>query len=232
MKQYFYHLFTVFTTGLLLSACVSVPKESIALSQTIDRDLSVYKTSHIGITERYFDMVEEDINRFIDSKITPALINEMIKMDIAYSDNNTQSLFYILSQVRHEPSPANTSEAVRAVTDFQSAINKEIQSLRNELLLPVKAQRDSVLKQLSDSYETTIDASKVLTSYLTSAHKVKESRDAVLSYSGLGGCNDSVISTLASLSNKIDQLAKKTNDLSSSQLINALTSVINNFTNK
>lgn len=220
----------VLLIGVMLQGCASIPKESVTLSQYVSNDLSGYKTSHLEITEKYFDKIEDDINRFIDKRITPALINEMVKMDIADSKNDSQSLFAILSNVKENPSEANTSAAISAIADFQSAINAEIETYRAELLAPIREQRFATLKQISESYDATIAAQSSLTTYISSVVKIKEKQDAILSYTGMAGVNDSITSRLVSISSDIDKLTKKVTDLSSSQLYNSVSAIINKLT--
>ena len=222
--------FIVLSFGLVFQGCISVPKESVTLSQYVFNDLASYKSSHIEITEKYFDMIEDDINRFIDKKITPALINEMVKMDISDSDHDSQSLFAILSKVKENPSTENTAEAISAIADFQSAINEEIETYRGELLLPIREQRINTIKKLSDSYDTTIAAQSTITSYLTSVAKVKEKQNAILSYASMTGINDSITSQLISISADIDKLNNRVTDLSSSELFNSISKIINKLT--
>ena len=230
MKKKYLLTVIVLSFGLVFQGCISVPTESVTLSQYVFNDLASYKSSHIEITEKYFDMIEDDINRFIDKKITPALINEMVKMDISDSDHNSQSLFAILSKVKENPSTENTEEAISAIADFQSAINEEIETYRGELLLPIREQRINTIKKLSDSYDTTIAAQSTITSYLTSVAKVKEKQNAILSYAGMTGINDSITSQLISISADIDKLNNRVTDLSSSELFNSISKIINKLT--
>lgn len=230
MNKYSLLLSVALSIGSINQGCISVPKESVALSQYVSKDLSAYKTSHIEITERYFDKIEDDINRFIDQKLAPALIHEMVKTDIENSNQDPQSLFAILSKVKESPSKANTSEAINAISDFQSAINAEIEACRSERLSPVREQRINTIKQISDSYDATIAAQSSLTSYITSAAKVKEKQNSILSYAGMMGINDSITSRLVSISTDIDKLNNKVTDLSSSQLINSIAMIINKLT--
>lgn len=227
MKKNSLRLIEVLLIVVMLQGCASIPKESVTLSQCVSNDLSGYKTSHLEITEKYFDKIEDDINRFIDKRITPALINEMVRMDIADSENDSQSLFAILSKVKENPSEANTSEAISAIADFQSAINSEIETYRAELLAPIREQRIATLKQISESYDATIAAQSSLTTYISSVVKIKEKQDAILSYTGMTGVNDSITSRLVSISSDIDKLTNKVSDLSSSQLYNSVSAIIN-----
>lgn len=54
-----------------------MPKESVTLSQYVFNDLASYKSSHIEITEKYFDMIEDDINRFIEERFLTLFINNL-----------------------------------------------------------------------------------------------------------------------------------------------------------
>ena len=154
----------------------------------------------------------------------------MVKMDISESDHDSQSLFAILSKVKENPSTENTAEAISAIADFQSAINEEIETYRGELLLPIREQRINTIKKLSDSYDTTIAAQSTITSYLTSVAKVKEKQNAILSYAGMTGINDSITSQLISISADIDKLNNRVTDLSSSELFNSISKIINKLT--
>lgn len=226
MKKSLLQLCAASCCGLSLFGCVSIPKESVELSRAVSKDIEAYKSSHIGFVEMYFDKMEDDINDFVDQKISPAFINAMVNSDLRMAHENPQSLFATLARVQSDPSQTNTLEAVATIAEFQAAINQELESVRNELLAPVRQKRNEVVKYLTQSYDVTIDANSSVSAYLASAVKVKEKQDALFSYTGIAGLNDSIADRLASLSSEINRISEKTDGFSPNRLVDSISSMI------
>ncbi|WDP86961.1 MAG: hypothetical protein HUN05_19035 [Desulfobacter sp.] len=59
-------LFIFLGFALILSSCASVPKASIELANTVGRDLEEVHRAHRALASLLFDIMEKDINKFID----------------------------------------------------------------------------------------------------------------------------------------------------------------------
>jgi hypothetical protein len=66
---------------VFLASCVSIPSETISLSQTLGRDLQELKRSHINTINIYYSDLESKINRFIDEVYSPFIIQFVLESE-------------------------------------------------------------------------------------------------------------------------------------------------------
>ena len=66
----------------LFTACVSIPKETVTLSQTLGSDLEVLHNAHRNIVDIHFKKVKDDINSFVDDVYAPFIINYVLKGEL------------------------------------------------------------------------------------------------------------------------------------------------------
>src|SRR5262245_60319666 len=56
---------------LAVVACASVPKESVALSESIGEDLLRLRESHIALVNVLYDRMDASVDRFVDDVYAP-----------------------------------------------------------------------------------------------------------------------------------------------------------------
>ncbi len=221
----------------LMSACVSIPKETVTLSQALGNDLQVLHNSHSTSVEIYYKKIKDNINYFIDDVYAPFIIHYALKSELEKYRSGDTSLFKTIEIAGQVGGRAETENALNVMFDFQTAAHQQIESKRNELLSPLKRQESDVLSTINKAYENAIYANSTITGYLKSISKVKETQQEALSLIGLNGADTLVTNTLAKLSESVNQAIEKGKkiDITSDNAYDKLDSIsdkIKRLTNK
>ena len=90
------------------------------------------------------------------------------------------------------------------MTDFQQAANLAISKIRAELLSPITAQKEEVIKNINSSFDNIHKASTTITNYLKSIGELKESQELALSKLGLNNADRYVTKELLRASAIVD----------------------------
>ena len=76
-----------------ISSCVSIPKETVTLSQTIGKDMVVMHIAHRNMIQIHFRQIKNDINTFIDDTYAPFIIHFVLKHELTNYQNGEESLY-------------------------------------------------------------------------------------------------------------------------------------------
>lgn len=195
---------------LILSSCVSVPKESITLSETLGSDLRVLKQSHLNTINLYYDNLEVKINTFIDEVYAPFIIQYVLESEFESFERNQASLITFLNEAsKPEATQEDTEKAFKEIKDFHNLMSQQILSKRRELLEPIQSQRNEILKAINSSYDNAIYANSTLTAYLQSASSVKNTQKETLKLIGLEGTEEYVNDALLNASDILNDVIQK-----------------------
>lgn len=221
----------------ILSACVSIPKETVTLSQTLGSDLHVLHNSHRNIIEIYYKKIKDDINYFVDDIYAPFVIHYALKSELDRYKKGEPSLYGIIKIAGQEEGKKGSEDALNEMLDFQISARKQIESKRNELLSPIIKQEAEIILTINQAYEHAIYANSTITGYLQSIRKVKETQQEALSIIGLAGADTMVTNDLVKLSELVNQAVEKGKeiDIKSDDAYNqleAITNKIKQLTNK
>ncbi len=222
---------------LIMSACVSVPKETVTLSQALGKDLEVLHNSHRNTVEIYYKKVKDNINYFIDDVYAPFIIHYALKSELEKYKNGDSSIFKTIEIAGQVEGKTEAENALNEMFDFQLAAHQQIESKRDELLSPIKRQESDILSTINKAYENSIYANSTITGYLKSVGKVKETQQEALSLIGLSGADTVVTNTLVKLSELVNQAIEegKKIDITSDEAFYKLDSIsekIKQLTNK
>lgn len=197
------------TIFFLLAACVSIPKETVTLSQTLANDLVILHNAHRNIAQIYFKKIKDNINSFVDETYAPFVIQHVLTSELQAYQSGKPSLYGTIEGAGKKEGTPATKIAIKEMSDFQSAAYKQIEKKRNELLSPVMAQEAEVIKAVNQSYEHAIYANSTITGYLLSIRKVKEAQQEALSKLGISGADTIISNTLTKVSEQISEAVKK-----------------------
>lgn len=78
---------------ILISACVSIPKETVTLSQTLGKDLQILHNSHRNMVQLYYGKIKDNIYVFIDEVYAPYIINSMLNAELQSYKSGNPSLY-------------------------------------------------------------------------------------------------------------------------------------------
>ena len=196
-------------TFYIFNSCISVPKQTVQLSSVIGTDLKVLENSHTTMVGLFYTEIINNINGFIEDVYAPFIINYVLKKELDSYHNSQPSIFEAIEDASTKGGKANTEKAYNDTSDFLKAARTQIEKKRNELLVPIQKQRDSIILNIKISYGNTILASSSVTSYLQSISSLKESQNEVLSVIGLKGKTEELTNTLLKMSDVAKSLLTK-----------------------
>jgi len=199
----------IIVTFYFFNSCISVPKQTVKLSSVIGTDLKVLENSHTTMVGLFYTEIINNINGFIEDVYAPFIINYVLKKELDSYHNSQPSIFEAIEDAATKGGKANTEKAYNDMSDFLKAARTQIEKKRNELLVPIQKQRDSIILNIKISYGNTILASSSVTSYLQSISSLKESQNEVLSVIGLKGKTEELTNTLLKMSDVTKSLLTK-----------------------
>jgi len=192
----------------ILTACASIPKEVVTLSQTLGNDLKVLHNSHMSTVQIYFGKIKYDINSFIDEKYAPFIIHYALKSELANYKQGKTSLYGTIEIAGQKEGQKEANDALTVMMDFQEAARNQIENKREELLSPILKQEAEIKGAVNQSYENAQYANSSITAYLQSIRKVKEAQQQALSMIGLKGSDTLVTNSLVKLSEQVEKAVK------------------------
>lgn len=228
-KNFIYIIMSLF----LMTSCAVIPKETVTLSKHIGQDLQSLHSSHRNMVQLYYGKIKSNINTFIDDVYSPYIIHFVLESELTNHKEGKTSLYGSIEKAGTNGSKENTEEALNVMLDFYEAAMSQINLKRDELLSPIIKQEQEILKAIDDSYQNTLSANATLTAYLSSARKVKETQDKALASIGLNGLNDKTTEKLVELSDFMDEVLKKSEqiDIKSTEAQKQIEEVISKFKN-
>ncbi|MDB4192110.1 hypothetical protein N9757_00730 [Flavobacteriaceae bacterium] len=199
----------IIVTFYFFNSCISVPKQTVKLSSVIGTDLKVLENSHTTMVGLFYNEIMNNMNGFIEDVYAPFIINYVLKKELDSYHNSQPSIFEAIEDAATKGGKTNTEKAYNDMSDFLKAARTQIEKKRNELLVPIQKQRDSIILNIKISYGNTILASSSVTSYLQSISSLKESQNEVLSVIGLKGKTEELTNTLLKMSDVTKSLLTK-----------------------
>lgn len=230
-------LFGIILFSSLIASCVSIPKETVTLSETIGADLKVLHDSHRSMVQLYYNGIRYKVNAFIDDVYSPFVIHHVLESELIKYRKGESSIYSIIEIAGKTEDKSESEEAMNVMLEFQEAAIKRINTKRNELLFPILNQETEILTAIDQSYQNTLLANSALTAYLVSVRKVKEGQNEALSIIGLNGIDTTITNRLLQLSESVNKAVEKGEmiDLKSNeaqQQIEDLINKIKDLTNK
>ena len=194
---------------VLISSCVSIPKETVELSQALGKDLKVLHTSHRNVVTIYYQKIKDNINIFVKDVYAPYIINFVLKKELNSYKNNQESIFKALNDAANNNNVTATEKATKDMQDFLSAANRQIKKKTDELMNPIITQETELLLKIDQSYQNAMYANSTITAYLSSIRKVKATQQEALSMIGLKGVDSLVTTKLLLLSEGVKEAIQK-----------------------
>lgn len=155
--KYWFGTMSVILILQLYSGCASVPKESVALSQSIGKGLEENHRTHKNLLNKYFQSKKEEINKFIYQEYLPTFIKDF------------QALL-------------KTNKMDTSLTQEQiKGIISRIITKRDQMQLDLEKTRIMIADTLDKQYILLFRANAQLTSFLESAIKNDEANEHLIS---------------------------------------------------
>jgi len=193
---------------ILLTSCVSIPKESLVLSNTLGNDLVILHNSHRYIIQLYYQKIKDNINAYVEEVYAPYFIGKLLNIELERYKNGESSLFKSIEDVSKSPTSEVTKETLNYMEDVLGVVKQNMDQQKESLLSPIETQEKELLNKINRSYENVLLANTSITNYLKSVRKLKETQQEVLSMVGLSAADTTVINNLMIVSEKVNDAVR------------------------
>lgn len=206
------------------TACASIPREAIELSEVASRRVADTQAAHETLVQSYFQLSRDRIEDFLQYRWTPAFLATFVSdaglMDSllnpsVLSEAQRQRLRRDLARMvslRDQPLD-RTIEAVNSafadpergqiVLEFAEAAIRQIERQRRELLVPIDSLERLLLNELRANYAEMMGIQSAISAYLRSAHDVQAGQEEVLRRLNLLRARDRLVADAITLNESV-----------------------------
>ena len=166
---------------LSMTACASVPKETVALSRTVGQDVVQLQSGYRETIRFSFDQMRQAGLSVIDNVWTPVYLRSFVtrgQLVEAAKDEQTEKIEYW------------ARVAIKAIDDQ-----------RKKFLDPIQEREDALVAEVDAAFDRVINANAAVTANLNSVLKVQNLQDQVLDAAGGSGIRDTINGAIVSTSN-------------------------------
>lgn len=196
------------------SACVSIPKETVTLSEVIGERIVATQIAHENLILDYFQKSRNEIDRFLQEQWIPEFLETYVEdvkiMDLlnevkVLSDDDENKIMESLNQnesftgsqlvniIHAVNNGLGDSEKGAIILDFAQNAIEQINLQRTEMIDIISEREKVVLKEVRANYIELIALQNVLTSHIRSTHKVVEKQNEILNRINLLDSRDKII---------------------------------------
>jgi hypothetical protein len=212
--------FAVVGTVLVISGCVSAPRETIELAEIVDRQITEMQVSHERFVHLYYNKLRDDIDSFLEEKWIPQFVANVVKgsgengkqfvadLDIAYrlatvdwekairiegiEDENVKNAIHgAIEQL-------TTQEKARlgmVLLDFSRGVQEQINERRKSLISPIDQQEAYILDQFRATYTDLQQGTSAIKAHLAAVVNFVNEPDKVLEKLGVLDTQKRIMST-------------------------------------
>ena len=185
---------------MALTACASIPRETIILSQALGHDLQALHESHRNCMEVYYRNIKGSINSFIDDVYAPFIIHNTLNKELENYKKGGSSFYKAIESAGQKGAKKDSDDVLNSMFDFLAGTRDQIEKKRNEYLFPVLKQENELILSVDQAYEKAIQANSSITASLLSANKAKENQLVSLPGIGITGADTLTTNSLVRLS--------------------------------
>ena len=202
-------------SGLLvmLSACASVPPETVELSYMVGRDIGKLQQSYDLLIEQRFEGYRAQRIDYLENIWAPAFIAEWVR-DGRLVDTARGVVVYDESLDEYvEPTRGREQQQLLStIYGWSDAAIFEINDKRASLLDPLNEQERQVRREARAAFEQLIQANAYITAHLNSIRKVQElqeqAREALGIEDVVSVLNDRLVQVSNSARNGLNAIRK------------------------
>ena len=177
---------------LSMTACASVPKETVALSRMVGQDVVQLQSGYRETIRFSFDQMRQAGLSVIDNVWTPVYLRSFVtrgQLVEAAKDEQTEKIEY-----------------------WARAAIKAIDDQRKKFLDPIQEREDALVAEVDAAFDRVINANAAVTANLNSVLKVQNLQDQVLDAAGVSGIRDTINGAIVSTSNWAATATKEIED--------------------
>ena len=182
---------------LSMTACASVPKETVTLSRTVGQDIVQLQSGYRETIRFSFDQMRQAGLSVIDNVWTPVYLRSFVtggQLVEAAKDEQTERIEY-----------------------WARAAIKAIDDQRKKFLDPLQEREDALVAEVDAAFDRVINANAAVTANLNSVLKVQNLQDQVLDAAGVSGIRDTINGAIVSTSNWAATATKEIEDEATSR---------------
>ena len=146
-----------FSSLVLFSSCVSIPKQTAEMSVLLEQQLDALKQANNSIIENVYKEKEKNVTDYVDNIWFPQYLEEYFQKPIiqeAWNEAvNTDSLEYRL-------------ELIQTLTQI---CMEEYKTYKKSLLSPIYAEKDTILRNFNEQYDLALKMNSIITRNVKSA---------------------------------------------------------------
>ena len=146
-----------FSSLVLFSSCVSIPKQTAEMSVLLEQQLDALKQANNSIIENVYKEKEKNVTDYVDNIWFPQYLEEYFQKPIiqeAWNEAvNTDSLEYRL-------------ELIENLTQI---CMEEYKTYKESLLSPIYAEKDTILRNFNEQYDLALKMNSIITRNVKSA---------------------------------------------------------------
>lgn len=152
--------------GLFFSllSCVSVPKEAPQLSHELGVQLQELESSHLALTQNFFDGKRKEVRAFIDDDWAPLFAENFFNQPA-------------IAQAWNEIVASDDKEArLEFITLVAPEIVFQTEKAYQKIIEPMEELESHLVRAIRNKYDYSFEMNRTLTDYLSTASKTSEIR--------------------------------------------------------
>lgn len=152
--------------GLFFSllSCVSVPKEAPQLSHELGIQLQELESSHLALTQNFFDGKRKEVRAFIDDEWAPLFAENFFNQPA-------------IAQAWNEIVASDDKEArLEFITLVAPEIVFQTEKAYQKIIEPMEELESHLVRAIRNKYDYSFEMNRTLTDYLSTASKTSEIR--------------------------------------------------------
>ena len=219
---------------LSVSSCVSAPRQTVELSEIVDKQIAEMQLSHEKFVRLYYQKCRDEIDVFMVEKWIPEFLSTVVSgesdagakfrkdLTVAYSlsdfdwksavnvnNISNQDLKNAIINTFDDLARKNNASLGKVLIEFSEAAQEQINKRRDSLIKPIDEQEGFVLNELRDSYSDLLRSSASIKGYLSSAVDVVEQQDQILEKIGVLDEKKKIVDKALELNDKAIELLKR-----------------------
>ena len=111
----------VLIASMALTACASIPREAIILSQALGHDLQALHESHRNCMEVYYRNIKGSINSFIDDVYAPFIIHNTLNKELENYKKGGSSFYKAIESAGQKGAKKDSDDVLNSMFDFLAA---------------------------------------------------------------------------------------------------------------
>jgi hypothetical protein len=192
--------------GLMLismTACASIPKESVDLSIELGKRISAIEASHMTLVDSYFDVRRERVDKYVTEEWVPEFAEQVF---------SNKQIAVVWDKV---VSAGNKAQRLEFIVELGPKLQTKINKKRLELVKPLDDAERMIKSELRTNYDQARSINNSVTSFLMSSAKVAENRNRYLEM--LGVKDEKVSEVLTKVDSVVETLVDKSEKLMSKE---------------